>query len=87
MKYFLNKGFITQKVGDKTTIYSGEDSILYTLNETASYMLNGIKLGWEGQKIIEKIVKIYDVKQEKAELDFKDFILDLRKARILEMVK
>ena len=45
--YKINQGFVTQKINNKTTIFSGEDSVLYTLNETAALIFSGIKLGWD----------------------------------------
>ena len=36
-KFKINKGFITQKMDDKTVIFDGEESMLYSFNETAVY--------------------------------------------------
>ena len=51
MKYKINKGFIVQKVGNKQTIFDGEESALYTFNKTGSLIFEKIKLGWEKEKI------------------------------------
>ena len=82
-KYRLNKGFITQKVGSKTTVFSGEDSILYTFNNTASFIFNGLKLGWEKSKIIQGLVEKYGVKRTTAASDIEDFIKQLKTKKIL----
>jgi hypothetical protein len=43
MKYRINKGFIIQKLDDKSTIFDGEKSILYTFNKTGSLIFEKIK--------------------------------------------
>lgn len=73
--YKLNQGFITQKINNKTTIFSGEDSVLHTLNETAALIFNGIKLGWNKNKIAEKLMDKYGIGQKKALQDI-DILLD-----------
>lgn len=83
MKYKLNKGFITQKLDEKTVIFDGSSSILYTFNKTASYIFEKIKKGWETEKIIDQIVKSYPVKREQAEKDFMELVSDLKKKKII----
>ena len=82
-KYKINKGFITQKLDDKTVIFDGEESMLYTFNETASYIFSKLKIGWEKEKIIGGLAKIYKVKEKKAEADLNDLIKDLLKKKII----
>ena len=83
MKYKVNKGFITQKLDNKTVIFDSDNSVLYSFNETASYMFSKIKIGWEKEKIIEQIIKQYLVKKERAEKDFIQLVSDLKKKKIL----
>jgi len=83
MKYKVNKGFITQKLDNKTVIFDSDNSVLYSFNETASYMFCKIKIGWEKEKIIEQIIKQYLVKKERAEKDFIQLVSDLKKKKIL----
>jgi len=66
MKYRINKGFIIQKLDDKTVIFDGEESVLYTFNETASEIFKLIKKGLKEKEIIEKIAKKYSIKKERA---------------------
>lgn len=87
MKYKINKGFIIQKLDDKTVIFDGEESILYTFNETASYIFKKLKLGWEIDKIVQALVKKYEVKEAKAKKDVKDLANDLKKKNILSVLK
>lgn len=83
MKYKINKGFIVQKVGDKSTIFDGEESALYTFNKTASVIFGKIKAGWEKEKIVDYVAKIYSVKKEVAEKDFDELIKELIKSKII----
>ena len=83
MKYKINKGLITQKLDDKTVIFDGDESILYTFNETASYIFKKIKSGEEEERIIDLIVKRYQIKPEKAKKDLRDLLVDLKKKKII----
>lgn len=83
MKYKINKGLITQKLDDKTVIFDGEESILYTFNETAGYIFKKIKSGEDEEKIIDLIVKRYQIKPETAKKDLKDLLVDLKKKKII----
>lgn len=83
MKYKVNKGLITQKLDDKTVIFDGEESILYTFNETASFIFKKIKKGEEKEKIIEMVEKKYDIKKDRVEKDFNELIADLKKKKII----
>lgn len=83
MKYKINKGFIIQKLDDKTVIFDGEESVLYTFNETASYIFQKLKGGWEEDKIISGLVKKYQVKEERARKDFKELVVELLKKKII----
>ena len=82
-KYKLNKGFVTQKLDEKTVIFDGEESVLYTFNETASEIFRLLKKNLEEKEIIEKITKKYLIKKEKVEKDFNELIADLKKKKII----
>jgi phage gp16-like protein len=79
----INKGFIVQKLDDKTVIFDGEESVLYTFNETASFIFSKLKLGWEKREILKALMKRYGIKENKAQSDLKDFLEDLIKKNIL----
>lgn len=83
MKYKINKGLITQKLDDKTVIFDSEKSILFTFNETASYIFKNLKKGLSDEKIITKIVQRYSVSLEKAKKDLKTLLSDLKKKKII----
>ena len=82
-KYKINKGFITQRLDNKTVIFDGEESVLYTFNETASYIFSKLKLGWDKEKIKDGLAKRYGISEKKAEADLKDLIKDLLKKKII----
>lgn len=86
MKYKVNKGLITQKLDDKTVIFDGDESILYTFNETASYIFKKIKSGEDEKKIVDLIIKRYQIKPEKAKKDLIELISDLKKKKIISSV-
>lgn len=81
--YKLNQGFITQKIGDKTTIFSGEESILFTLNETGALIFNGIKLGWDNKKINKKLMEKYKITEVEALQDIREFTKELLLKKII----
>jgi len=81
--YQIQKGLIIQKIDKETVIFDAEESVLYTLNETANEIFRLIKKGLEEDEIIEKIVKKYDVKKEKVEKDIKKLLEELKKKKII----
>ena len=83
MKYKINKGFIVQKLDKKTVIFDGEESVLYTFNETASDIFRFLKKGLDEKETVEKMVKKYSIKKEKIEKDLNDLISDLKKKKII----
>jgi len=85
MKYKINKGFIVQKLDDKTVIFDGEESVLYTFNQTASEIFKKLKKGDEEKKIIDNMVKKYGIKRKKAQKDFNELIAELKKKKILSV--
>jgi hypothetical protein len=87
MQYTINKGFITQKLDNKTVIFDGEESVLYTFNETASLVFQKLKQGLKDKQIIEAVVKKYKVKEKQVKKDYTDLIADLKKKKILSVEK
>lgn len=83
MGYKVQKGLIIQKIDNQTVIFDGEESVLYTLNETASLIFDKIKRKWNKEKIIDFILKKYEVKKEKLEKDFDELIDNLKKKKII----
>lgn len=83
-KYKINKGFIVQKMGDKTVIFDGEESVLYTFNESSSFIFRKLKTGIGNNKIIDLMVKRYNIPLDRAKKDFQDLIADLLKEKIIK---
>lgn len=84
--YKINKGFITQKLGDKTVIFDGEESVLYTFNETASFVFGKIKKRLSDKQIIESLIKKFGITQKRAEKDFKDLATNLLAKKIIAQI-
>lgn len=82
-KYSINKGYITQKVGGKLTIFSAEQSVLLTLNDSAALIFQGLKLNWEEGKIISKIISSFNVSEKTAIEDLYKFRKLLIEQKIL----
>jgi hypothetical protein len=85
--YKVNKGLVIQKLDDKTVIFDGEKSALYTLNETASVIFQKLKIKWPVEKIVAYLVKEYSVKDASAQKDVETLISDLTKKKILSVKK
>ncbi|HVT01180.1 MAG TPA: PqqD family protein [Patescibacteria group bacterium] len=83
IEYKVNKGFLNQLVDGKMTIFDGENSIIYTLNETATYIFKKIKQSQDKDQIIRGLVKKYKVDEKKASSDYAEFIKDLESKRII----
>lgn len=86
-KFKINKGFIEQKLGDKIVIFDGEESFLYTFNEAASFIFQKLKLGWDNKKIIDGLVKKYQIKEKRAERDVNELVSELAKKKIISVSK
>lgn len=87
MKWKISKGFISQKIGKKLTIFDGEESALYTFNETASLIFGKLKKGFEKDKIIGLLIKKYKINKKKAEKDVNEFLNELKKNKIISSLK
>jgi hypothetical protein len=81
--YQIQKGLIIQKIDKETVIFDAEESVLYTLNETASEIFRLLKKGLKQEEIVEKIVKKYDVRKERVQNDVKELIKELKKKKII----
>ncbi len=81
-RYKVNKGFITQKLDGKTTIFDGEKSELYTFNQTASFVFDKIKKGIDKKEIITLMIKKYKITSVRAQKDY----LDLEKKLLAKKI-
>lgn len=83
MKYKINKGFISEKLDGKTVIFDSDSGMFYTFNETAAFIFKKIKSGNNEEEIVNKVIKKYQVKAEKAKKDLIDLFADLKKKKII----
>ena len=81
--YQIQKGLIIQKIDKETVIFDAEESVLYTLNETASEIFRLLKKGLKKEEIVERMVKKYDVRKERVEKDVRELFKELEKRKIL----
>ncbi|OGG16374.1 hypothetical protein A3D77_01200 [Candidatus Gottesmanbacteria bacterium RIFCSPHIGHO2_02_FULL_39_11] len=82
-KYKANKDFIFQALSNQITIFDGDKSVLYTLNETASYIFRKIKKGDTPEDVTNTIVKRYGITYQKAEKDIRILVSDLISKKII----
>jgi len=85
-KYKLNKGFISQNVENEMVIFDGEQSVLFSFNETAAFIFKRISKGHEPEKIIKAVTKTYDISEETAKKDMHDLVTKLTKKNIIVSV-
>lgn len=82
-KIKIQKGLIVQKIDNQTLIFDADQSILYTLNETASLIFDKLKKNWNKEKIINYMLKKFEVKKERLEKDFHQLLKDLKDKKII----
>lgn len=87
MKYKVNKGFIIQKLDKDLVIFDADESVLYTLNETATFVFQKLKRGLSQEEIIKAMVKRYDVEKERVKKDLNQIIKKLEKGKIIKKAK
>lgn len=83
VKYKINKGFISQNIGSKITIFDPELSFLYTFNETAAFIFRKLKMGAPIEAIVKDLMKKYKIGKAKAEKDTKNLLRDLLEKKII----
>lgn len=83
--YKINKGFIVQKLDDKTVIFDGEKSVLFTFNETASFIFRRLKMGSSIIEIVIALVKKYKIGEIEAKKDVKELLKNLVSKKIISI--
>ena len=82
-KYRLNKDMISQKIQGNEVVFDTEKSTIYTLNETATFILKRITLKKSLQEIEKSIMQEYDVDEAVAKKDVQSTVSDFIKKKIL----
>ncbi len=83
MKYSIIKGNIIEKIGGKVVIFDSEKLVFFTLNNTAAYIFEKIKSGFQKEKIIPLIAKKYRTTEKIASNDFDELIQKMIEKKII----
>lgn len=81
--YNINKELIVQSLDKETVIFDGTKSILFTLNETASYIFRKLKAKVPTDRIAVLLAKNFEVTEKQAKKDIRELIVKLAKKKIL----
>lgn len=84
MRVRLRIGVTIHKLENKLNLFDGENSILYTLNESAAVILNGLKLGWSKVKILKDLQENYGAKITEAEEDYESILRFLKEKKLID---
>ncbi len=79
----MKKNIIFQKIGKKIMIFDSKKSLLYSLNETASYIWKKLRLRWNKKQIISGLSKKYEASKSKIEIDYNKITRDMKKKKII----
>ena len=77
----MKKNIIFQKIGKKIMIFDSKKSLLYSLNETASYVWKKLRLRCNKKQIINGLTKKYKVDGSELEVDYNQIIKKIKKLR------
>lgn len=81
--YKVNKNFIQQKIDGEFIGFDTDVSFLYTLNKTAEIIFKKLKSGFNEEKIILELAKLYDVPASTLKKDVQMIVKDLLKHKII----
>ncbi len=87
MKYQINKGLIFQKLVGRTVIFDSSKSVLYKLNDTASFIFKKLKKGTSDEKIVKSLVDRYEVTEVRAREDLSELVFEMAKKKIISFSK
>lgn len=74
MKLVIQKGFISQRDGEKITIFDSENSQLLSFNKSATFIFDRLKRGVDTKTIISELTSKYDVSEIQALNDTNEFV-------------
>ena len=84
----ISNGYLLRSVAGKNIVVSvGSDTNfngMLTLNDTGVFFWNLLSESTTKEKLLEEVLKEYDVSREEAQKDIDEFIEKLREAKILE---
>lgn len=82
-KLQISKKLIIQKVDKELVCFDSDNAYLYSFNEVGEYIFKKIKLGWNEEKIVLALAKIYDIELKILKKDVTKLIQDMKKAKLL----
>lgn len=82
----IKKGFIVQEVPDGIVIFDAGESKLYTFNETAALIFQGLKEKKTLEHMVDTLTQEYNISQEKAKKEVENLIQSLESFQIIENV-
>ena len=90
--YKKNSNIVSRLIDEETILVpirqkAGEIESVYTLNETGAYIWGLIDGKLKLRDISIKIAEKYNIAEEKATLDLKEIIQDLKEASCIEVAK
>jgi hypothetical protein len=83
MGYKLKKDLIISKNNKRINVFVPEESIIVSLNQTASFIFNKIKKGMKNKKIIELMITKYNLTKKHALVDLTSIVKKLKDKKIV----
>lgn len=80
----INTDIVTQKNEDGIAIFDPDNSYLFTMNESATFIFERLKKGYTYVKIIQQLSSTYNISLQRAEKDILKFIQVLEKYNIIK---
>lgn len=83
IRYEIKKDFMVDKIEGKVTIFNIENSTFYNFNDTGTYIFSFLKKGIDKRRMIQLLMKKYQISNKKAENDINEFLNKLLKNKIV----
>lgn len=80
----FKKGFISSRLNNNVTIFDTENSLLFTLNESGTFIFDNLKKGYSNGVILKLLMKNFKVSESQAKSDLVEFIQHLKEKGILK---
>jgi hypothetical protein len=77
-------GVISKKIGETYVALKPGDSHIYEFNETAGYLWSLLEKPLKEQTLVDKLRHYYDVDQDTAERDVRNFVKQYIKEGLIE---
>lgn len=73
MKLIVQKGYISQRNGNKVTIFDSENSQLLSFNTTATFIFDQLKKGLDSNQVALELARKYEITEVNAKKDVSEF--------------